>query len=557
MLKFCVALCFSLVMFMSLGQIGIQLHISNDSIKLLDKSITKQHNDSVSVVAYLKKLRSNAVKKGYLIASFDTIIWKGQNCHADFYLGPKTSFIILKADSINKRWLPAKGLTAKLTPFELASFMNKTEQYLLNTGYPFGRVKLSLVHYIQDTIVANLDVSPGREYKVSKIHIKGDSSVSEILISSLTGIRVGDRFEEDKFQAISQKIAQVSFLKEIKQHELLFTDDGCELFVYVTSNPVSSANGTIGLQPNTNGKVGLAGELNLKLLNILKRGEQLHLAWRSIQDQTQSMNLKGNYPFLFKTSFGLDGQMQLYKKDSSFLEVKSTFGIQYLLSSGSYLKAFYQQNSNNLLRGAANNPNFDNLSNVRSNSYGLSWAKRQFDYIPNPSKGIALLFDGLVGTRESKDTDSSQTEKSQTYRFTFSAEWFLSLARRHVLRLASSNEFYYAPEIFQNELFRFGGQLSLRGFNEDELFASSRSVSTLEYRFLLDKNSNIFAFYDQGFYENNSSKYLRDYPFGFGAGFSFGTNLGIFSISYALGKQLNNPVLLSNGKIHFGYIAYF
>jgi hemolysin activation/secretion protein len=125
------------------------------------------------------------------------------------------------------------------------------------------------------------------------------------------------------------------------------------------------------------------------------------------------------------------------------------------------------------------------------------------------------------------------------------------------MRFSGAGEFYYAPEIYQNELFRFGGLNSLRGFNEEELFASTRVVGTLEYRFLLDRNSNVFVFYDQAFYENNAAIYSKDNPLGFGAGLSFGTNLGIFSISYALGKQQGNPILMRNGKIHFGYIAYF
>ena len=80
---------------------------------------------------------------------------------------------------------------------------------------------------------------------------------------------------------------------------------------------------------------------------------------------------------------------------------------------------------------------------------------------------------------------------------------------------------------------------------------------TLEYRFLVDQNSHAFAFYDQSIYENNSNGYSADTPFGFGAGFSFGTNIGIFSISYALGKQFDNPIELRNGKVHFGYVAFF
>ena len=93
--------------------------------------------------------------------------------------------------------------------------------------------------------------------------------------------------------------------------------------------------------------------------------------------------------------------------------------------------------------------------------------------------------------------------------------------------------------------------------NEDELFATTKNIFTLEYRFLLDKNSHIFLFADQTWYENISNKYYNDTPIGFGLGFAFSTNLGTFSISYALGQQLGNQILLSDSKIHFGYIAYF
>jgi hemolysin activation/secretion protein len=139
----------------------------------------------------------------------------------------------------------------------------------------------------------------------------------------------------------------------------------------------------------------------------------------------------------------------------------------------------------------------------------------------------------------------------------FAVECYIPIYKRNIIKLSNKSDFYYAPEIFQNELFRFGGLQTLRGFNEEELFASSKSVFTVEYRFLLDKNSNVFAFYDQSIYENNSLTYIKDHPYGFGAGLSFGTNLGIFSISLAIGKQLDNPILLRNSRVHFGYIAYF
>jgi hemolysin activation/secretion protein len=104
---------------------------------------------------------------------------------------------------------------------------------------------------------------------------------------------------------------------------------------------------------------------------------------------------------------------------------------------------------------------------------------------------------------------------------------------------------------------RFGGLTTQRGFKEQEITANKRNTSTIEYRYLLENNAYLFLFYDQSWYENNATTYYKDHPFGFGAGFSFGTNVGIFSISYAQGKQFNNPILIKNGKVHFGYVAYF
>jgi hemolysin activation/secretion protein len=147
--------------------------------------------------------------------------------------------------------------------------------------------------------------------------------------------------------------------------------------------------------------------------------------------------------------------------------------------------------------------------------------------------------------------------KNTTYRGEIQLNWFISLSKRHVFRLANQSEFYIAPTFYQNEVFRFGGQVSQRGFNEEELRATTRTIFTAEYRFLVDRNSFAFLFFDQSWYENRTTNYYNDHPYGFGTGFSFGTKVGTFSISYALGKQFGNPILIRDGKVHFGYIAYF
>ncbi len=103
-----------------------------------------------------------------------------------------------------------------------------------------------------------------------------------------------------------------------------------------------------------------------------------------------------------------------------------------------------------------------------------------------------------------------------------------------------------------------GGIRTIRGFDDESIFASSFILGTIEYRFILDENSNLFAFsqamyYDKSLYNTN----MNDTPYSFGAGINFQTGAGIFSVSYSLGSQLNNPILLRTAKLHFGFVNYF
>ena len=547
------------------GQKEYHISFENESYQQFIKHPKTKFKDSIDAIQYIKDLQFSAIAKGYILASVDSITYGNREAVIHFQLGDKMKDVTLiikpeeigfirKHSRVNEKFISQ----IPFTPGELASAITKIQNAYLDNGYPFVSIRLENAQITIGQLNADLTINRGEYYLWDEIHIKGDSSISTKYISNLINIKVGSNYAESEIRKISNRIRQVPFLKEIKPAEVLFTKNGVELFVYLESVPISSVNGIIGFQPNPiTKKLGLTGEINLKLLDVLHRGELLDIRWQSIQDQTQSLHSRINYPFLFNTPFGLDGTFDLYKRDTSFLELSATAGVQYFLSRGSYLKAFYEYTSSNVLSGGANNPSFSNLGNVKANSYGLSYIATRVDYLPNPTRGMNLLVEGTVGTRKSQVSDTIPAEKSLIYRGKVKFEFFIPLHKRHVLRLASTTDFYSADEIFENEVYRYGGLTSQRGFNQDALYATTKTTGTIEYRFLLDKNSHVFAFFDQSFYENNSGNYYQDSPYGFGIGFSFSTKFGVFSISYALGKQLSNPVQLSNSKVHFGYIVYF
>ncbi|MDA9161421.1 hypothetical protein N9O13_03420 [Crocinitomicaceae bacterium] len=471
------------------------------------------------------------------------------------HLGSKFNDIIL-TDSIdidNGIFNKVK-YTQYLSPRRFAQYLkNKANKYL-NSGYPFVNVQLINSSINDRQISATLQVVKGNYSVLKEIHIKGDSSISNNTIQSIIGMTIGGVYNESIIAQIDEKISQNNFINTMKSSEILYTNEGHELFLYLKSDRVSFLRGAVGLQPDpVSQKMALTGEINLKLENTLKKGELFKLNWRSIKPQTQRLNINFNYPFLFQSPFGIASNFLLYKRDSTFLDLNAEFNVSYRLDNGILFRAHYRYINSSLLSGASNSIEFESLSSYRTNSYGLSIEKKEIDNIMNPSKGREFASKIYLGQRKLTSDSLSNT----TFSGHLNYREYIPLFKRHVIVFAGVFDFYSSPVIYQNELFRFGGLNTLRGFNEEELFASVKAQATIEYRFLLDKSSNVFVFFDQCMYENSALDYVKDQPFGFGGGISFGSKIGVFNITYALGKKFSNPIDFRSSKIHFGYTAYF
>ena len=554
-----------LIPFVSIGQKKFRLSFYQQNEEVLALEKTVYFKSKKELLNYTKDVRNENLRKGYVLANIDSLAWKDSiSASAYMYRGPQFDrlkisvaeedrFLIRKIPRLSERFLR----NVSFYPAEVERVLSEVLSFLENNGFPYASVRLIWDGVYASENQAELIINRGPEVILTKIHIKGEAEVSEKFLTNLIAIKEGDYFNQEQLERISARIKQTLFLDEIKPHELLFTPEGFELFLYLKTAPVSLVNGVVGLQPNSvTGKSVFTGDVRLRLQNVLKRGELFDVNWRSLQPQTQDLKIKLNYPFLLNTPFGIDGAFDLYKRDTTFLTTVGRIGVQYFLSGGSYIKVFYEGENSNLLSGAQSS-SLGNLSSVSSNRYGLGFFRRQLDYLPNPSKGLFIEVNGLIGARTSRVPASDSVTSSTTYAARLDLEWFVPLAKRHVLRITNNTRAYYAPEVFTNELNRFGGLTTQRGFDEEELFASTRSTFTAEYRFLVDKNSHAFLFYDQSFYENSAQQYYFDSPFGTGAGFSFGTNIGVFSISYGIGKQFDNPMLLREGKVHFGYVSFF
>lgn len=420
----------------------------------------------------------------------------------------------------------------------------------------------------KNRLTALLSIEKNQRYIIDSIIIKGNATISDQYLKNYFRIKEGDLYNESTVKRLSTKINELPFVTEEQKWRIQFSEDESKLYLFLKKKQASRFNGVLGVLPDDEtGKLRLTGDVKLNLMNAFRNGEKISFNWRSIQENTQDLNFDISYPFLMNSPFGIDYNFKLYKRDTTFIDVGHKIGLRYILKGNNFFKVFFHNKSSNLLARS----NFTSLTvlpsyaDVSSQQYGIGFFIENLDYTLNPKKGYSINFNGSLGNKRIKKNPEINPElyeninlKTSIYNADVNMAYYFPIAKRSVIKLGSRNGYTYNENLFENELLRIGGLLTLRGFDEESIFASLYTIETIEYRFILEQNSYFFAFLDGAYYENkNINSFVSDRPFGFGAGMSFETRAGIFSISYALGKQFDNPILFRSGKVHFGFVNFF
>ncbi len=522
------------------------------------------------VQGILSQLRN----EGYLLAYTDTFFCDSLKCKAVLRTGSGYRWASLKKGNVDAEILGRTGFhekvyaKTKFSPTQTAKLMDRLLTWCDNNGYPFARVRLDSVAINGDEISAQLHLEKNRFIKLDSIIVEGNATIKKNFLYHYLHIRQGDPYNEHYIRQVQQRLRQLPFLKENKPQVVKITDTYNKLFLFLDKKNASQFDGILGLQPQPNGKTVLTGDMRIRLHNsIFKAGELFDLNWRRLQFQTQDFKTSVSYPYLFKTPVGTDYALTIYKRDTTFIDVQNNVGLQYMYNGLNNVKVFYRQRNTNLLSTAslAGLTVLPEYADITTYAYGLGFFYEKLDYKFNPRSGISLTLSGSAGNRDIKKNNKlSETLykniqlKSTQYQGEGIFSVYIPIAKFGTIKVGSQGGSIMSPQLFKNELFRIGGFKTLRGFDEQSIFASSYAVGTLEYRFLFEQNSALILFADGAWYENNSfGKYSTDTPYSFGAGVSFETKAGIFQMNYAIGSQFGNPFDFRTGKINFGVVNTF
>lgn len=431
-----------------------------------------------------------------------------------------------------------------------------------DSGFPFASVTLDSLRREEQGLHAKVRLSLGRLVRFDSVVVRGDLRTSNRYVQSHIGIKPGSVYNESVVRNVERRTRELPFVLQRQRPYVQFTPEQTKLYLFLDGKKASSINGILGVQPDpVTRDIKLTGDLDLRLRNALKRGEAIDLNWRSLADATQDLKLHGNLPYAFSTPFGIDAQLKLFKRDTTFLEVASRAGLDYMLNRGDRVGVFINSKSSDRL--GRNTVSVAGLADVRILSYGIGMQRERFDYRYNPRRGHSVRMEGSAGRKRTTTAvlgDGGDLPEIRTTQFELegAAVGHIQVKNRSTLRFAGQWGWMVNDNLYRNELYRIGGLKTLRGADEASIYASAYAIGTIEYRYVYEENANLFVFVDQGWWEDRAQEsLLTDTPLGFGAGTTFETKAGLFSLTYALGRQFDNPILLRGGKVHFGFTSLF
>lgn len=538
---------------------------------------------------YLNGLATQLTIKGYPAASVDSVHYDSTFATASVYLGPRQNLVELGTAGIEQKALDAAGVTGTaligkpVNMDQLEAIKQRLLNYYEKNGYPFAAVSLDSVTMPQTGMTALLKVDKGPLYHIDSIRVKGKLKISNPFLQRYLSITNGSVYNKEKLDQVSQRLLELPYLQEEQPSELLMLGTGSILDLYLASKKSSQVNFLVGFLPanSQTNKLQITGDVNLNLKNSLGNGETILVNWQQLQISSPRINLGYQQPYIFKSAFGLDVAFDLFKKDSTFLQLNAQLGIQYLLSARQSGKIFIQNQSSFLL-GSGVDTNLVKATrqlpaniDVRAVNIGIDYELNTTNYRFNPRTGSELRMVGSVGVKNISPNNEILGLKDQSFDFAtlydsvklrsyqlrvkLSAAHYFPSGKRSTLKTILNAGVFTSQSVFRNELFQIGGYKLLRGFDEESIYATRYGVFTLEYRNLVGLNSYLYTFLDAGWVKNKyQSIDISNNFISAGLGLVFETKAGLLNMSFAVGKRNDVKLdLRQAAKIHFGYINYF
>ena len=473
-----------------------------------------------------------------------------------YYLGSKYKSIQLfySEKDFSKRELlqVSKKVTDTyfILPFNaIEPSIEKLNLLKTENGNIFARIKLENITKKRKSLFADVKLLKGGSRTIDSIVVKGYDKISKSHIKYYAGIKKGKKFNKSKLIEKNNILNSLGFVSVTKPPEILFKKDSTIVYLYLKKEKNNLFDGILGFATDENSqKLIFNGYLNLELNNNLNFGEQFLLNYKADGNDQQKFRARLTLPYLFNTPFGLITELKIFKRDSTFSTSDQLIKVKYQISPSSKTYLGYKSYESSNLR--KDNSLYIDVEDYTSKFIltGVSYTKTQNNVL-FPIK-TEIYLDSEIGSKETKNTNETQVRASLMFHYIFNLNYKNSIYLKNSTQLLNSENY------LTNELFRFGGINSIRGFNENSIDASFYSVLNSEYRYQFNQDMYVHSIIDFAYFENQIIA-LKQKLYSFGVGIGLQTGTSIIKFSIANGNAENQNFNFSNTKIHIGISSKF
>ncbi|MGL2967281.1 hypothetical protein [Flavobacterium sp. XGLA_31] len=511
-----------------------------------------EHQNTKSIIDENNLLYQKLTEKGYLESQLiENFKPNDSTFYFKYHLEKRTNYARIYIGIKFQENIPAtytvKNDTLVIPYEETETFLNTVLKKMESIGFAMTKVRLINIQKRSNFITADLSIVKEIKRQLNDIVINGydkfpDSHKKNILRQYRNKV-----FNQKNLEKLYNDFDKFRFVKQSKYPEILFTKDSTKVYVYLEKTKANTFDGFIGFTNDENKKLVFSGYLDLTLNNILNSGEKLSLYWKSDGQNQKTFNLGMELPYIFKSPIGLKTELNIFKQDSTFQNTRTAIDLGYYFNYNTRFYLGYQATESSDIQNA----NTESLSDF-NNTYttaALEFLDFKNDDFLFPEK-TNLNFKIGTGKRRAKTFSDNQFFVDLTLKHN------LYLNDKNSISIKTQNFYLQSSNYITNELHRFGGINSIRGFNENSLQANTFNAILTEYRYTLTPNLYIHSIADFARLQDNTSN-SKENLLGLGFGFGLLTKNGLFNIIYANGSTKEQTIKLSNSIVHISFKANF
>lgn len=429
---------------------------------------------------------------------------------------------------------------------EIDEILSEISKKLSRKGFPFATLAFKNHDLITSlTLESDLLIDYGDKRFLDKVVVKGYEDFPKNFKKNIFKLKKDKLLDLEQALDKSKLINRTKFARNSRDPEILFTKDSTSLFLYLEKIRKNSFDGFISFDTDENsGKINIQGYAKISLNNTFNAGENINFDFNAQKNRDRSLKSNINIPYFLGSAFNVNYTLNLIQKDSTYTSNENIIDIDVNLNK-TKLGLGFQKNKSDSGIETENIKSFDSkLFNVFS-EYLIIDEGDKF----NPEFFKLSLRYGL-GKKEQLNNITSISK----YKLEISKKF--NISKRFKFQPLIIKEKINSKNLVNNELLRFGGGNSIRGFDDNSIFSDSYTLLKTNLNYYLNDTIYIYTIFDIANYTDNILNIEKDIYSG-GFGFSTLTENGLISVNYSKGNNWGNSFNLKNAKINVIFLTFF